>query len=915
MKKKTVKKIRKKLAVVLVAGAVVAVSVYTYPLAKAVFQRENAVHINAETIENSTMIVGTHLIHISALNDELYDMAAKSAERSGQQEIYYKSELAGGKWYNITSASSISDITEEGEAVSDSKIEELLLTHHTKSDGITYDLKKNIAVCIYDIFAPYELESLEELEPLCNQYNLTKEREKNTEMQTSNSKLVEKFLELDITTQQTKVYDEQLETLQEYYTKMNKEGTDKENIAVVLKVMGKIDASRRKEALQTISKELSELEENIRDISTVSDKDEVQASEMYDVDEALLEALLESQTRVEESLITYDGNSFAEGTTRMSKLEYDLSKRLVQNCDTSTSDCEETVESLIHLSHIMEGSVIAPVSEVELLNDLLKDMESEYESVLKKGSSASDSTGDAETKRSELQFYVRSKAERLEVEEAQSFVEECLEKSSKFIEAAPTGDNGKEALASAKQYQNWLKELVTEYAAGDGTSELQKLKEEKEELEAQKLSALDNNQVEQANKIQALLDETVSKIEAAEKEINTQISKLNAQKAKLESGEENAGGDVEGKIADIEKQIALLTAKLPENSTTVNIQESKEKLLQMIEKHEITAENQEEASIVVEALGALLTTGSQSAGEALKEVYREMAADTYLSESKAYDALMNRIEELVADNQVILNQSLLSEKQAFSVLKNILGEDIGNLFGLGNGEEVAEEDLEEVTADVPEDEEEFSEEAVEEEDMEDGEEWEEDEEYSEENSEEDTEDTTGYEYSYDTSKIDKKDLQAAILALAQTAEQTNNEALENLALTMTQAVYNQEENSGIFVCKNEGTETFAPVSYLADYLGYRYVWSDTKKTGIMSKGSAYYGFQAFRRDVEKREGKREELPCNALFGGEVYIPFTYIEEKFNCQATAIGNTGYGIFADEEVQEKTEEIAQALMEAN
>ena len=88
--KMQVKKIRKKLAVVLVAGAVVAVSVYTYPLAKAVFQRENAVHINAETIENSTMIVGTHLIHISALNDELYDMAAKSAERSGQQEIYYK---------------------------------------------------------------------------------------------------------------------------------------------------------------------------------------------------------------------------------------------------------------------------------------------------------------------------------------------------------------------------------------------------------------------------------------------------------------------------------------------------------------------------------------------------------------------------------------------------------------------------------------------------------------------------------------------------------------------------------------------------------------------------------------------------------------------------------------------------------
>ena len=386
----------------------------------------------------------------------------------------------------------------------------------------------------------------------------------------------------------------------------------------------------------------------------------------------------------------------------------------------------------------------------------------------------------------------------------------------------------------------------------------------------------------------------------------------------MESGEDNSGGDVEGKLADIEKQIALLTAKLPANSSTANVQESKEKLLQMIEKHEITTENQEEAARAVEALGALLSAGSPSAGEALKEVYREMAADTYLSESKVYDVLMNRIEELVADNEVVINQSLLTEKQAFAVLEDILGEDLGNLFGLGNVEEVTER---EVTEDTPEDWEEDSEDV--EEDSEDGEEDGEDVEEDSDDVEEDSEDVeedsleseeiresvTGYEYSYDTSKINKKDLQAAILALTQTAEQTNNEALENLALTMTQAVYNQEENSGIFVCKREGLEYFAPVSYLADYLGYRYVWSDTKKTGVMSKGGHYYGFQAFRRDVQRREGKREELPCNALFGGEVYIPFTYIEEKFNCQAITIGNTGYGMIADEEVQQKAEKIVE------
>lgn len=907
MKRRTGRKIRKKLAVVLVAGMVIAASAYTYPLAKAVFQREDAVKIQAESIENSTLLIGTHLIHISAMNDELYHIAEKSAERSGQNEIYYKSELAEGKWYNISSASSLSDITETGKAVSDEEIEGLLLTHHTKSDGITYNLKKNTAVCIYDIVDPYDLENLEELEPLCNQYNLMKEREKNTDMQTSNGKLVEKFLEQDITTEQTKVYDDQLEALQKYYTSMKKEDYAKENIGVVLKVMGKVDASRRKEALQTISKALNELEENIRDISTVSEKGEVQASEMYDVDEELLEALLESQVKVEEGLITYDGNSFDEGTTRMSKMEYDLSKSLVQTCDTSSTESDETVQSLIHLSHIMEGSVIAPVSEVELLNELIKEMEDEYEAVLKKGTGETNdesNSNNIEAKRSELQFYVQSKAERLEPEEAQNFLEECVDKSSEFLEAVPESTTGDTMLASVHQYQSWLQKLVTKSVAGNATSELQQWKEEKEKLEEQKLSALDHNQVEQAKKIQVLIDEKVSKIEMAEKEISDEISRLNEQKQQLEVGEgesEGEGSSAE-KIADIEKQIALLNAKLPENSTTLNIQESKHNLLQMIENHQITEEDQEEASINVEALGALLSAGSQTAGEALKEVYQAMAADTYLTESKVYDTLMNRIEELVADNQVVLNQSLFSETQAFQALKNILGDGIGTLF-IQNSDV---NDMEEIEENTDEDTDE-GEENIDGDTEEDGEGN-----ADEDSTEQYQEIQTEYKYTYDASKVDKTDLQAAILALADIAEQTENTALENLALAMVQTVYNQEEDTGIFLYRSDDLEKFAPVSELADYLGYRYVWSDTKKTAVMSKGSTYYSFQAFRRDVDRGKGQREELPCNALFSQQVYIPFTYIEEEFECRVTAVGNTGYGIFADGTVLEKAEQIEQQLL---
>jgi hypothetical protein len=86
----------------------------TVLLANAVWDESDAVHIKAKDIENSTLAIGTHLIHLSALTDQLYDIAQKSADESGQNLIYYKSELADGTWFDITAASSLKDITKEG---------------------------------------------------------------------------------------------------------------------------------------------------------------------------------------------------------------------------------------------------------------------------------------------------------------------------------------------------------------------------------------------------------------------------------------------------------------------------------------------------------------------------------------------------------------------------------------------------------------------------------------------------------------------------------------------------------------------------------------------------------------------------------------------------------------------------------
>ena len=100
-----------------------------------------SVHVKDSQIENSTLVIGSHLIYVGSMTDELYQIASDSANTFSQQDLYYKSELSGGTWYEITTATSIADISTSGSPVPKSVIEELEFTHYTKSDGrLTYPI-------------------------------------------------------------------------------------------------------------------------------------------------------------------------------------------------------------------------------------------------------------------------------------------------------------------------------------------------------------------------------------------------------------------------------------------------------------------------------------------------------------------------------------------------------------------------------------------------------------------------------------------------------------------------------------------------------------------------------------------------------------------------------------------------------
>ena len=146
------------------AAAAVLIGLMAWVVSGAVWDETRAVQFTAakyDSIEDSTLLIGTHLIHLSALNDSIYEVAQASAEESGQNRIYYKSELADGAWFDITTASSLADITTAGTPVTTDSLTGLYLTHHTKSDGKTYDLRTGQEVSLQDIHDPYDLEGLE----------------------------------------------------------------------------------------------------------------------------------------------------------------------------------------------------------------------------------------------------------------------------------------------------------------------------------------------------------------------------------------------------------------------------------------------------------------------------------------------------------------------------------------------------------------------------------------------------------------------------------------------------------------------------------------------------------------------------------------------------------------------------------
>lgn len=157
--------IKKAISLFLVITFVLSLSFTDYSYAEG--QRPSASEIPA-----GSLIIGTHIISIKALNNKLLEVAQKSASDTKQEKVYYKSEFNNNTWMDITNASSFEDISTKGNPVSNNVIDALILTHMTGDDGKTIEFDGEPDVDIYKLINyldPNNYPELEEIKKLKEQ--------------------------------------------------------------------------------------------------------------------------------------------------------------------------------------------------------------------------------------------------------------------------------------------------------------------------------------------------------------------------------------------------------------------------------------------------------------------------------------------------------------------------------------------------------------------------------------------------------------------------------------------------------------------------------------------------------------------------------------------------------------------------
>ena len=539
------------------------------------------------TIEDSVLFVGTHLMHLQSMTDELYELALESASESNQTQVYYKSELAGGAWFDITDAAGLAEISEEGSIVSPEAMKNLQVEYYTFSDGITRNALTGEKVNLFEIKDPYDLYEMEELEALRQQFNQQFTAEDTGVKKYYYDKLREFFL-LDLRNNVTAECDRQLKELQTAYENLQASG-EKELAEIVVKLMNKIDAKRRAEILYQLSQAENHLLNKLQNICTGSEyekekylikieveeesseesseeateeeKEYIYEKEQFVENSGVLDAISSALQSCQTAYIEKTANSLEPGTTILKNLEYEKSMYVINQ---GASGSEAVLRELNRLYHIQEDMVAdeteelllietqaLPRAEEKYVQALSQGVGEEYKVALANGGSQTAVNQALEQQKAalntvlqELKFLVRAQTKRQSPQDALTNVYGRIDQTADWGGGIAGDAFSAKAKESLEEYRIWLQQLAKTIATENEelASEMDALEKNKEELLVEYQQALDDNDLALAKKYQAMLEALDEEIKLKQKELQSIIDDPNSSLADKAKAANQAGG-------------------------------------------------------------------------------------------------------------------------------------------------------------------------------------------------------------------------------------------------------------------------------------------------------------------------------------------------------------------------------------
>lgn len=587
-------------------------------------------------IEDGTLFIGTYLIQMEAMTDELYAKAQESAEDSGQYDVYYKSELADGTWYDISSASGLSDITKGAAEADAGTMAQLWVTFYAGKDGIVRNAQNHSAVSIFDTPSPYDLYGLSELEALRMQYDNTYTSESTGVSRYFHNRLRD-FFALDLRNAVTDECDRQLAVLQQVYESL--QAQDKaEQAESVYALMGKIDAKRRAEVFyQLMEAENSRLDQLQMQLGgsgyNKGDYDDEQFTESAQLSDAVGTAM----ESCESSYITHSGNQLANDGTVLGEAEYTQSMAILQKAESGNSQLDTELAELENISNIRNSRIKDKDAELALLDGkLIPEAKARFEAAVSSGAGQEynaavsqgkskalceeflDAQKEAQDKcQSEYQFLIKARTERMGSGDAADYLFDKIEEAGSLYDSIPQDAYEKKAQAGVDDGLLWLQELAQSVIDGDSSlkSTLDKLESDKDSIRTQRDAALDENNLGLAKKYDAML-------EAIDVEIAAEESRLTKELA-------------EGSVLDRAKALTQLGAK----TEAANIMKLKNKALQGL--------TQGDTNGIAEAAAALGALGAQ---DALAELLAKTPDDAAAGVRQALDAALETANSMNAAN-------------------------------------------------------------------------------------------------------------------------------------------------------------------------------------------------------------------------------------------------------------------------